>query len=89
MTALTTLLKPAKPESVRGLFQRRDAEIAEISAEKGNHKFDTSGAGLSQSPRLRVKVHPPNVFSALPLRSLRLCVELTASLTTSLEAPCR
>ena len=79
MTNGTTLPKPAKPESGRGPFQRRDAEIAEISAEKGNHKFDTSGAFSSH----------PNVFSALPLRSLRLCVELTASLTTSpKEAPC-
>ena len=73
------LPNPSKPETSREPLQRRDAEIAEISAEKGNHKFDTSGAFSSH----------PNVFSALPLRSLRLCVELTASLTTSpKEAPC-
>jgi hypothetical protein len=68
---------PSKPETGREPLQRRDAEIAETSAEKGNHKFNTSGAFLS-----------PNVFSALPLRALRLCVELTAPLTTSLESPC-
>jgi hypothetical protein len=68
----------SKPETSREPLQRRDAEIAEISAEKGKNRFNTSGAFLS----------PPNVFSALPLRSLRLCVELTASLTTSAEAPC-
>ena len=72
------LPNPSKPETSREPLQRRDAEIAEISAEKGNHKFNTRGAFLSL----------PSVFSALPLRSLRLCVELTASLTTSPEAPC-
>ena len=72
------LTNPAKAETGRGALQRRDAEIAEISAEKGNHKFNTSSAFLS----------PTRVFSALPLRSLRLCVELTASLTTSTESTC-
>jgi len=72
------------------ILEDSNAEIAEISAEKGKNKFDTSGASLSAAPCLRVTVHPRHVFSALSLRSLRLCVELTTSLTRPPEPlwPC-
>jgi hypothetical protein len=44
----------ADADNTEDVIQRRDAEIAEISAEKTNR----------------------NVFSALPLRSVRLCGEI-------------
>jgi hypothetical protein len=53
-----------KPELRKFSIQRRDAENAEISAEKTENKIDTNPAALPASAALR--------FS---LRSLRLCVE--------------
>src|ERR1019366_8213256 len=54
------------------LFQRRDAENAERSAEKTKGNPKTKSA----TPDGRVFHQTSCVFSALPLRSLRLCVEL-------------
>ena len=52
-------------------IQRRDAENAEISAERTKSKPKTNPNPPQGQPFLRLSY----VFSALPLRSLRLCVE--------------
>src|ERR1039457_525461 len=54
------------------LFQRRDAENAERSAEKTKGNPKTQSGPLQARRFLLLSC----VFSALPLRSLRLCVEL-------------
>src|ERR1039457_6519954 len=54
------------------LFQRRDAENAERSAEKTKGNPKTHSGPLQGRRFLLLSC----VFSALPLRSLRLCVEL-------------
>jgi hypothetical protein len=51
-------------------IQRRDAENAEISAEKTKTRSTPSQLGIKFNLS-------HNAFSALPLRSLRLCVEGT------------
>src|ERR1035441_9054724 len=80
-------------------IQRRDAENAEISAEKQRHvrsKEYVSPVPVSASTEDRepaASVDFDLVFSALPLRSLRLCVEntfrmVTASLLLAMAAGC-
>src|ERR1019366_829722 len=66
---IISFLHLRKLKSMRHSIQRRDAENAEISAENTNARTrSTEGEDAQGSPL---------VFSALPLRSLRLCVEKT------------
>src|ERR1035437_2626256 len=66
-------------------IQRRDAENAEISAEKTKRKPN------SNQPQGHHFLRLSSVFSAIPLRSLRLCVEKTPPLSNTLgerPSPC-